>query len=141
MVAARQPEADQTAAVAGVLLAAADKLGAGLLHRFHAQWAAEEFTVVRISVERIRSLYMYSKKGDEGEHYLLAKGRVRQSDLSAVVVIDGEQRRTPTARNCNDVRPRMLLGAIDLLDATYAGEGTCCSLLAPCCLLLAACSL
>jgi hypothetical protein len=56
--------------VAGVLLAAADKLGAGLLHRFHAQWAAEEFTVVRISIERIRSLYMYSKKGDEGEHYL-----------------------------------------------------------------------
>jgi hypothetical protein len=38
-----------------------------------------------------------------------------------VVVIDGEQRRTPTARNCNDVRPRKLLGAIDLLDATYAG--------------------
>ena len=52
----------------------------------------------------IRALYMYSKKGDEGEHYLLAKGRNRQADLSAVVVIDGEQRRTPTARNCNDVR-------------------------------------
>jgi hypothetical protein len=94
---------------------------------------------------------MYSKKGDEGEHYLLSKGRNRQADFSAVVVIDGEQRRTPTARNCNDVRcddlshhpipryfvllllsswlnvpgwlsrPRQLLGAIDLLDATYAG--------------------
>ncbi len=49
---ARQPEAEQTAAVAGVLLAAADKLGAGLLHRFHAQWEKEEFTVIRISVER-----------------------------------------------------------------------------------------
>ena len=49
---ARQPEAAQTAAVAGVLLAAADKLGAGLLHRYHAQWEKEEFTVLRISVER-----------------------------------------------------------------------------------------
>lgn len=49
---ARQPEAAQTAAVASVLLAAADKLGAGLLHRFHAQWEKEEFTVIRISVER-----------------------------------------------------------------------------------------
>ena len=89
----------------GVLLAAADKLTAGILHRFHAQWAVEEFAVVKISVERIRALYMYAKKGDEGEHYLLAKGRNRQADFSAVVVIDGEQRRTSTARNCNDVRP------------------------------------
>jgi hypothetical protein len=53
---ARQPEAAQTAAVAGVLLAAADKLGAGLLHRFHAQWEKEEFTVIRISVERCVAL-------------------------------------------------------------------------------------
>ena len=102
---AKQPEAAQTTAVAGVLLAAADKLTAGILHRFHAQWAVEEFAVVKISVERIRALYMYAKKGDEGEHYLLAKGRNRQADFSAVVVIDGEQRRTSTARNCNDVRP------------------------------------
>ena len=66
---------------------------------------------------------MYRKKGEEGEHYLLSGSRNRAADLSAVVVIDGEQRRTPTARNCNDVRPRRLLGAIDLHDETYAGPG------------------
>ena len=66
---------------------------------------------------------MYRKKGEEGEHYLLSGGRNRAADLSAVVVIDGEQRRTPMARNCNDVRPRRLLGAIDLHDETYAGPG------------------
>ena len=122
--AAQQPDQPQTAAVASVLLAAADKLTAGLLNRFHAQWAAEQFTVLRISIERIRALYMYQKKGEEGEHYLLAKGRNRAADLSAVVVIDGVQRRTPTARNCNDVRPRQLLGALDLNDDNYAGPET-----------------
>ena len=128
--AAQRPEEPQTVAVAGVLLAAADKLTAGLLHRFHAQWPTEQFTVLKISIERIRSLYMYQKKGEEGEHYLLAKGRNRAADLSAVVVIDGVQRRTPTARNCNDVRPRQLLGSLDLHDAIYAGPElvTDCSL-------------
>jgi hypothetical protein len=67
--------------------------------------------VIQISVERV--LALYAKRGEEGEHYLVGRVRRRQPDLSAVVVIDGEQRRTPTARNCRDVRPRLLLGAVD----------------------------
>lgn len=40
--------------VAAVLLAAADKLTAGLMHRFLAQWREEPFVVVKITVERVK---------------------------------------------------------------------------------------
>ena len=124
IAAATQPGTPQSLQVATVLVAAAEKLTAGLLHRFAAQWKTEPFTVVKISVERVKMLYKYRKKGDEEEHYLLGEGNERQADVTAVVVIDGEQRRTSTARNCNDVRPRALLGAIDVMERNYkGGEG------------------
>ena len=103
--------------------------------------------VVKITVERVKVLYRYRKKAeDEAEHYLLGSGNERQArppslarrgaagsggagvcaqaDITAVVVVDGVQHRTSTARNCNDVRPRMLLGAIDVSEKNYKGDGT-----------------
>eukprot|EP01052_Picozoa_sp_SAG31_P051111 SAG31_NODE_11981_length_980_cov_1.175936_1_plen_102_part_10 len=46
IAAATQPGTEQAEAVAKVLLGAADKLTAGLMHRFIAQWQAEPFVVV-----------------------------------------------------------------------------------------------
>ena len=116
-----------------MLLAAADKLTAGLLHRFATQWplpagGGEDFAVVRISIERVLALYQvtswrlaaipmenpycsckltregalhqYSKKGEEGEHYLIGKGRRRQPDFTSVIVIDGFPPRSPTSSHC-----------------------------------------
>jgi len=119
IAAATQPGTPQAVSVATVLLAAAEKLTAGFMHRFAAQWKAEPFAVIKISIERVKMLYKYRKKGDEAEHYLLGSGTERQADVTAVVVVDGVQRRTSTARNCNDVRPRALLGAIDVLERNY----------------------
>jgi phospholipase C len=123
IAAATQPGTPQATQVATVLIAAAEKLTAGFMHRFAAQWKTELFTVVKISVERVKMLYKYRKKGDEEEHYLLGDGNERQADVTAVVVIDGEQHRTSTARNCNDVRPRTLLGAIDVMERNYKDSG------------------
>jgi len=117
--AAMQPASPQASAVAGVMLGAADKLSAGLLSRFYRRWQDEQFTTVKLSVERVKVLYKYRKKGDEGEHYMLGKGRNRQADVTVVVVQGGEQRRSSTARNCNDVRPKQLVGGIDILEKNY----------------------
>jgi hypothetical protein len=142
--------------VARVLIGAAGKLSAGLLHRFAAQWSRESFgacsaaprhasralqrsaralgrrgcvrrersvdpkmmsvgaagqsdadgggggvwwvcgcaysaVVVKISIERVKMLYKYRKKGEESEHVLLGAGNERQADVTAVMVIDGVQ--------------------------------------------------
>lgn len=47
--------------------------------------------VVKISIERVKMLYKYRKKGEESEHVLLGAGNERQADVTAVMVIDGVQ--------------------------------------------------
>ena len=120
IAAATQPGTPEATKVAVVLLAAADKLSAGFLHRFAVQWQQESFAVIKISIERVKMLYKYRKKGSDSEiHALLGSGNERMPDVTAVVVIDGVQRRTSTVRNCNDVRPRELLGSVDVLESSY----------------------
>ena len=47
--------------------------------------------MVKISIERVKMLYKYRKKGEESEHVLLGAGNERQADVTAVMVIDGVQ--------------------------------------------------
>eukprot|EP01047_Picozoa_sp_COSAG01_P056699 COSAG01_NODE_6459_length_3657_cov_2.202923_7_plen_196_part_00 len=160
IAAATQPGTPEATKVARVLIGAAGKLSAGLLHRFAAQWSRESFgacsaaprhasralqrsaralgwrgcvrrewsvdlemmsvgaagqsdadggggghvvgmwwvcgcaysaVVVKISIERVKMLYKYRKKGEESEHVLLGAGNERQADVTAVMVIDGVQ--------------------------------------------------